>query len=407
MVVVGALVASIPASRATTTARAVPGVTSSTVTVAGLGYSAAYGDAPLGAQAVFDAVNRAGGVHGRQIRFAGSTDDLGSPAADAAAGRQLISSRAVLAVVPTVTPSFSAAPALARAHLPAFGWGLSTGFCNNPYGFAITGCIAAPGPVRAASSAWGQLIARFLRARGARGRRTTAAVIGEDDTVGRQGVQTVAASATAAGMTVVYRRAPLPPPPNVLVDDTSDAQAVLASNGGAAPDVVFLVVSFANANGLSSALTGAGFRGVITDATSYDAGLAGAAQGRAVLTQFAVPESAPTSPAMAKIVAQIRQSNGGAPVDQAALVGYFSADFFVDALRRAGRNPTPASLAQAAAHLRYSIRGVIGPTTYPAAQRYGTPCGSLVVSTGTAYQVAVPYSCFAKVDVRTLRPVGS
>jgi len=399
------LVVSTPA-RGAVAASAVPGVTPSTVTVAGLGYSGAYSDAPIGAQAVFDAVNRAGGVHGRRITFAGWTDDQGSSTTDAAAGRQLIARRQVLAVVPAVTPFFGAAPALARAQLPTFGWGLSTGFCNNPYAFAITGCLAVPGSARAAPSPWGPLVARLLRDRGIHGGRPTAAVIGEDDAAGRQGLRTVAASATAAGLHVVYQQSPVPAPPNVPVDDSSYAQALLASNAGAAPDVVFLVVAFANANGLASALAAAGYHGVITDATSYNPGLAGAAQGRAVLTQFAVPESASTNPAMAAIVAQIHQVNGGAPIDQAALAGYFSADFFVQALRRAGRTPTPSSLAQAAAHLRYSIRGVVGPTTYPAAQRNATPCGSLVQSTGRVYEVAVPYSCFTNGDVRTLRPVG-
>lgn len=125
--------------------RSTPGVTSTSVTVGGLGYAGAYGDAAVGAQALFDVVNRAGGVHGRRIDFVGSTDDQGTPAVDAAAGRQLVSGRQVLAVVPTVTPYFSAAPILAQAQLPAFGWGLSTGFCDNWYTFAITGCLAPAG----------------------------------------------------------------------------------------------------------------------------------------------------------------------------------------------------------------------------------------------------------------------
>ena len=391
--IVGVLAASIPATRAATTTGTAPGVTSSTVTVAGLSYAEAYGGASIGAQAVFDAVNRAGGVHGRRINFLGSTDDQGSPALDAAAGRRLISRRQVLAVVPTVTPYFSAAPALARAQLPAFGWGLSTGFCNNPYAFAFSGCIAAPDRTQNTRSAWGGLIAQLLRRRGDHGPHVTAAVIGEDDATGRHGVRLVAASAKAAGLTVVYQQAPVPPPPNVTVVDTPYAQAMLTSNRGAAPDVVFLVVGFANANGLSSALTASGFTGVITDATSYNPGLAAAAQGRVVMTPFAVPESAPTNPAMAKIVAQIRRSSGSVPIDQAVLAGYFSADFFVQALRRAGRDPTPASLANAAAQLRYAIPRVVGPTSYPAAESEATPCGSLVQSTGSAYRVVVPYTC--------------
>jgi Periplasmic binding protein len=153
--------------------------------------------------------------------------------------------------------------------------------------------------------------------------------------------------------------------------------------------------------GVAGALRAAHYPGVITNAVGYAPELAAAATGQLVLTGFAVPESAPTNAAMATIVARIHAVNGGAPVGPGALAGYLSADFFVAALRDAGANPTPASVARATARLRYEIRGVVGPTSYPGAQQNPTPCGSLVESTGAAYQVAVPYSCFATVDVRT------
>jgi ABC-type branched-subunit amino acid transport system substrate-binding protein len=384
-----------------------PGVTASSVTVAGLGYSAAYLDAQVGAQARFDAVNESGGVHGRRIEFAGWSDDRGDPATDLAAGRQLVLGRHVLAVVPTVTPTFSAAPVLADARLPSFGWGLSTAFCANPWAFAITGCIAPPGAPRVASSAWGRLLDGWFREHGSGGAAgKTAAIIAEASPAGRQATQLVAASAKAAGLRIVFQQATVPPPPAVVVDDSPYAAAILAADAGHPPDVVFLVTSFANVTGLAGALRAAHDPGVITNAVGYDPTLTAEATGQLVLSGFAVPEAAPTNPALAKIVARIEAKNGGAPVGLGALAGYFSADFFVAALRRAGANPTPASVARAAARLRYEIPGVVGPTTYPGARQKPTPCGSLVESTGSAYQVAVPYSCFATIDVRTLKVVA-
>jgi ABC-type branched-subunit amino acid transport system substrate-binding protein len=388
-------------------ARNAPGVSASAVTVAGLGYSASYLDAQVGAQARFDVVNQGGGVRGRRIEFAGWSDDKGDPATDLAAGRKLAADRQVLAVVPAITPTFSAAPVLAGAQLPSFGWGLSTGFCANPYAFAITGCIAPAGTPRVASSAWGRLLDVWFASHGQTGAAgKTAAVIAEAGPAGREATQLVAASAKAAGLRVVYQQATIPPPPAVVVDDAPYAGPILAADGGRPPDVVFLVVSFPNVIGLAGALGAAHYPGVITSAVGYDPTLASVTTGQLVLTGVAVPEAAPTNPAMATIVARIQAVNGGEPVGLSALAGYFSADFFVAALRHAGANPTPASVARAAAHLRYEIPGVVGPTSYPGAQQNPTPCGSLVESTGSAYQVAVPYSCFATINITTGKVVA-
>ncbi len=381
-----------------------PGVNSSSVTVAGLGYSDAYADAPIGARALFDAVNAAGGVRGRQINFAGWVDDRGDPAADAVAGRQLVAAHQTLAVVPTVTPNFAAAPALASAGLPAFGWGLSTAFCGNTYAFAITGCIAPAGTPRVASTAWGRLLDTWLRDHGQGGAAgKTAAVIAEADPAGRQATQLVAASAHAAGFRVVYQQATVPPPPAAVVDDSPYAGAILAADGGRPPDAVFLAVSFANVTGIAAALRAAHYAGVITNAVGYDPALAAATTGQLVLTGFAVPEAGATTPAMVTIADRIHAANGGTFISVGALVGYYAADFFVDALRHAGTNPTPASVARAAGRLRYEIPGVVGPTRYPGARQNPTPCGSLVESTGSVYQVAVPYACFPTIKVRTAK----
>jgi hypothetical protein len=43
------------------------GVTSKSITVGGLGFAEYYGDSAIGAEARFDAQNKAGGVYGRKI----------------------------------------------------------------------------------------------------------------------------------------------------------------------------------------------------------------------------------------------------------------------------------------------------------------------------------------------------
>ncbi|HEX5587043.1 MAG TPA: ABC transporter substrate-binding protein, partial [Acidimicrobiia bacterium] len=71
-----------------------------------------------------------------------------------------------------------------------------------------------------------------------------------------------------------------------------------------------------------------------------------------------------------------------------------SADLFVAAVKKAGRNLTPESLvAKANKKFTYTVKDTVGPVPFPAAHDEPAPCGALVASTGTAYTVAQPYRC--------------
>ena len=77
-------------------------------------------------------------------------------------------------------------------------------------------------------------------------------------------------------------------------------------------------------------------------------------------------------------------------------VGYFSADFFIKAIKKAGlKNLTRQSVQKAAAHMTYGIPDTIGPTQFPRAfQALNTYCAAMVKDgDGTAWTVAVPYTC--------------
>ena len=54
-----------------------------------------------------------------------------------------------------------------------------------------------------------------------------------------------------------------------------------------------------------------------------------------------------------------------APIGQGTLGGYFSADVFIAAVKKAGKNLTPESFAKVIEKFTYQIDGVIGPTKYP------------------------------------------
>jgi ABC-type branched-subunit amino acid transport system substrate-binding protein len=177
----------------------------------------------------------------------------------------------------------------------------------------------------------------------------------------------------------------------------------MTSANGKAPDVIFVTTAFANVLGLSSALLQAGYKGLLTNAVAYDPALIKAANGQSVFAQFDLPEDT-ANPNMAKIVKDLNDS--GTPtnkIGQTALAGYFAADMFIKVAKKAGKNLTPDTWAKALSNYTYQIKNVVGPTKYPASTTQGAPCGTLVTSNGTAYQITVPYNCYKNINYQTLK----
>ena len=94
------------------------GVTSTSITVGGLGFAEYYGDSAIGAEARFDAQNKAGGVDGRKIKFVGFKDDQSSPTVDIQQGKALVEQDQVFAVVPVVSITLAAGAYFAQQHVP-------------------------------------------------------------------------------------------------------------------------------------------------------------------------------------------------------------------------------------------------------------------------------------------------
>jgi ABC-type branched-subunit amino acid transport system substrate-binding protein len=383
------------------------GVTSDSIKVGGLTDNQ-QPEAAAGAKARLDAQNDAGGVNGRKFDWAGSQNDQGDVSKSLAAGKQLVQQDGVFAVVPVVTPNAASAEQFfQQQHVPFFGWGINTGFYNNKYGFGFTGAIVPPPPVTTAGSTWGDLISNLFKSQGqgsAKGK--TAAVISEDNDSGKTGAKVIGASAKSAGMKVVYQKAALPAPPATVGDYSPYVTDIMTSNNGQPADVAFVVTSFTNVIGLSKALLAAGFKGILTNAVAYDPRIVSAAQGQTVFTQFSLPESAPDNANMQKVVDTLKKYlPSDQQITQGVLAGYFSADMFVAAVKKAGKNLTPENFQKSTSKFTYQVKDVVGPTPYPDSFKYGAPCGALAQSNGTAYEVAVPYACYTNINLKTLKPI--
>lgn len=373
----------------------VRGVTSTTVRVGGLGYSQLYGGADIGARARLQRENLKGGVNGRTIDYVGFRDDAGIPFFNQHAGEELVAKDQVFAVVPVVTSDLAAVKKLTRAKVPYFGWALSSNFCGNLYGFGFTGCLFPPGG-RTASNAWGVLVKTVLVPFVA---SPSAVLLTENTPTGQFVLNSLTTSVGSAGITVASATSNLPVP--AVGDYGGIASGVLTANGGRPPDVVFVVGSYSNIDSMRRALRDGGYTGLFTDDIEYDPGLVVPAAGSAVMVQTAAVETFFTNPAIRQMVVDVHNIARGLPIDQAVAAGYWSADMFIAALKRTGRQLTVDRFVKATNKgFTYQVADTVGPTKFPAAHNAPTPCGSLVQSDGAAFSVLVPYTCGKVVRVK-------
>lgn len=381
------------------------------ITVAGLGPNNPYKQygADTGAKARFDAFNEDEEIKGLSIKYLGWTDDGNSADTNLQQTQKLIQQDQVFSIVPVLSPWYLEGAEFAEQQkVPAFGWGISSGFCETKYAFGFTGCLV-PAKVVFTSELWGGLINQYFidqgEAKGAEGK--TAAVIAEDNDSGKSGVEVIGAQAEQAGMKVVYKEASMPAAEGgtPVSDFTPFVNDIMTSNDGGQPDVVFAVISQNNLLGFAPALTNAGFEGVSTNAVLYSPLATSIMKDQYVLTQFSTPEAAPNVPGVQEFVDRVQKVAPGEDINQPTIAGYLAADMFIQALKKAGKNPTRESVAKAAAKMKYEIKDFVGPTKYPRAYKLGTPCGQLVGSDGTAWSITVPYSCFANFNIKTGKQV--
>ncbi len=246
--------------------------------------------AEVGARARFTAVNAEGGIDGVPIELVGVADDQRDPSVARNEVRRLVEQEQVEALVPVVTSRFTDDGTLADARIPAFGWGIASGFCGNRWAFGITGCLAPLLPERV-PTIWGVLVAEVLQARGVTD--PTVAFVTERGALPRT-LRELRAVAKAADLRVVDARADLGTGDGAAVGATESAAAV--AGGDAPPDAVFTVASFAAVGAFQDALRAQGYAGVMTNLVQYGPSLAGPANGAFVLTQFATPESRVVQP---------------------------------------------------------------------------------------------------------------
>ena len=260
-VVVGLVASSLTPAIGGAAAPRVVTASDGTITVAGLGFAQTFGDAGVGAQARFQRANDDKEVKGYTFDYKELADDKNDTAASLAEARRLVTQEGVFAIVPAVSV-VTPADFLEQQQIPWFGVGYDNTYCpdsgSDGWGFSAYGCLIPTDPKRLPGTHWEQL-KKELGTKGIT--NPTIAMLGTDSNSGKVSVQSGASTATGAGLDVVYAKGAFPAPPTVVGDFAPYAQALLESNGGEAPDVIYTSIAPASALQLINLIKSNGYTG--------------------------------------------------------------------------------------------------------------------------------------------------
>jgi branched-chain amino acid transport system substrate-binding protein len=360
----------------------------SPIVVGGVWSQASFTGADVGAEAVFNAFNAAGGLDGRKIKFIGMQDDAQSPTQDLTAAKTLVQDH-VMAVVPVITSAWAGAKVLAQAGIPYFGWSISPDWYASENGFSYDGAVA---PTTSTDPLWantGPLVCKAL-AGGCKGK--TVVLLSENAQSAVSSMNNFADQLKLAGAKVVGELSTIPAAPAVVSDFAPYVQQALTSNKGGAPDIVDQLLTPTQDIGVLSTLRADGFKGLDLNYTLYDPRVVSlAAGGDTLVGQIAYQQK---TPAVIKMISQLQATSSTVILGAAAESGYITAEMFVDALKKVGPSVTSASLTKELNKgWTYSGDGLTGSETFPAAHTGPGHCSSIVHSNGTVYTVAVPLTC--------------
>lgn len=367
------------------------GVTDDTITVGGIAYDVYFGDAAIGVEARLKQANDAGGVHGRTIELVGVEDDGNDPANSSSITQRLVEQEEVFALLPVMTGLFGGGDYIVENEIPMFGYGVNPGFCGNEVAFGITGCVTNPS-LEIGSNTLGTILEDHF---GDADR--TIAFIAEDNDTGRGGLELLRASVEDKGFEVVMADAVLPAPPDPLGDASPFVSQILSSDGGSAPDAVYLQATLSG-TALADGLQKAGYEGMIIT-PSYSPLLLGQPgySGVYVNTQISMDPEVAANAEMLEAVAAVDPE---AELNLALSAGYWAADLFIQALEETGPELTvEAFLDTLNDGFTYSVEGVVGESSWPANHDKPVPCAALARVEGEAFVQEIPLTCGENIEV--------
>lgn len=358
------------------------------IVVGGVWSASSYAGADTGAKAAFDAFNASGGLDGRKIKFIGMEEDNQSPTGDIAAAKTLVNDH-VLAVVPVMTQAWVAGKVLSQAGIPYFGWGISSGWWASSNGFSFDAAVA---PTPSTSPVWANTKILLCKTVPATCKGKTVAILSVNNSAAIESMQSDAAQWKQAGAKVVAQISSIPSPPAVVSDYSPYIDQVLSSSSGKAPDIIEQLLPPQDDVAIITALNHQAFKGTDFGFSLYDPKAVSVAKGSNTVVGQAPWEQ--SNAGVAQMTQRVKAESSTATLGQPTEAGYISAEMLIAALEKAGPSVTSKSLIKALnAGFTFSIPGLVGPQTFPAAHTLGGNCSAVVSSNGTKYTVTLPLTC--------------
>lgn len=287
-----------------------------------------------GIQAAFEEVNRAGGVHGRQLQLE-SMDDGYEPSRSIDAVNAVIESNDYLALIgPVGTPTTKATQPLAtEAAMPMIGPFTGAGFLRDP---SLTNVLNVRATYDAETAAWIDHLVDDLGL-------TNIAILYQDDGFGRVGLSGVTKALDARGMslsaegtytrnTVAVKSALLKirkakPEAIVMVGAYKPLAEFIKLSRKMKMDATFVTISFVGSKALAEEL---------------------GPDGEGVIISQVVPQPWDTSlPVVAEYQAALTAVDANAEPGFVSLEGYLTGRIAIEALRNAGAELTRDSYMNA------------------------------------------------------------
>ena len=391
-----------PYTVAPVTGNTTTGVTPTEIHLGGVYYKVYYAGSDDGFNARIKRENDAGGVYGRKLVLDTMIDDNNVGDQDLTAVKTLVQQDNVFAVAPVFTGALAAAQYLNDAKVPFFGWSVEPRWCglNWAFGFEGDDCDLTKAPLALDFPP----IAQKLFADGTL-QGHSIAIQTEDTDSSRTSTAQFAAVWKAGGANVVLNDSSVPSPPAVVGDYTPFAEKIMTSNNGQPPDAVEIIGGFGTTRQLDVKLVQLGYKGLILGFTDYDPRVLGSSKGIITLLQYAPFEEASTVPAVQQMITDLDAYKPGIVRSEPVESGYWTADFLIQALKKAGPNLSREALYNAInGGFTYDNQGAMDPVVWPVAHNLIQVGAAFVQDQGSAYKVLVPLTVQGYLPNPLLKP---
>jgi ABC-type branched-subunit amino acid transport system substrate-binding protein len=378
----------------------VRGFDGTTIKVAGMGIAGQLPKTEVGAKARIKRFNDDHEIKGVNIQWTEMADDKQDPATALSEARRLVTQVGVFALVGDISAT-NPGQYFKQQKVPYFGGGFDETYCSpkastQVWGFSDGGCITPSNP-SFISDIYHTMYTDVTKKSGKT--HPTFVIFSQDNQSGKNSAKIFAVAAQGTGFKVTGSMSTLPDTPPADYSPYVNQLLTAGANGGA-PDSMFCAASASECLGIWTQLKARGYKGVFTHGIWTNA-LVKPFAGTTINNPTVNPLEKNAGMDQLKADLEAVQPGSSADVDFGAIVGYTSADMFIQALKAAARkgksNITPENVQKAASTMTWELKGVQGPIQYPKSTVDLFPaCFSNYESNGSEWATAVPYSCSTK-----------